>query len=157
MGQYVRLLKMVQTRIPCGIQTGFTVFLRHLMSWTTTLGTRSSLAMFASTATRKRRLHHRRPFRGLVSIRGILPNSEAAQTAAPLSFHPSPFSYLAFSPWIRWTRMSKLFSKFLGFFSSRTLVGVDKVGNRYFARVEEIDGISKSTLNLFFSLASRIH
>ncbi|THU68698.1 hypothetical protein C4D60_Mb08t06600 [Musa balbisiana] len=39
--------------------------------------------------------------------------------------------------------MSKLFSKFLGFFSSRTLVGVDKVGNRYFARVEEIDGISK--------------
>ncbi|RWV77692.1 hypothetical protein GW17_00061445, partial [Ensete ventricosum] len=40
---------------------------------------------------------------------------------------------------------------------SRTLVGVDKVGNRYFTRVEEIDGISKPTLNLFFWLASRIH
>ncbi|URE23560.1 NADH ubiquinone oxidoreductase subunit NDUFA12 [Musa troglodytarum] len=39
--------------------------------------------------------------------------------------------------------MSKLFSKFLGLFSSRTLVGVDKVGNRYFTRVEEIDGIMK--------------
>ncbi|RRT46183.1 hypothetical protein B296_00040117 [Ensete ventricosum] len=91
--------------------------------------------MFASTATRKRRLHtigldpNWRPFRGLFSIRGILPNSEAAQILAPrLWFHPS-----------------------------RTLVGVDKVGNRYFTRVEEIDGISKPTLNLFFSLASRIH
>ncbi|XP_074590968.1 uncharacterized protein LOC141846805 [Curcuma longa] len=39
--------------------------------------------------------------------------------------------------------MSKLFSKFLEFFSSRKLVGVDKVGNRYFTRAEEIDGIVK--------------
>ncbi|WOL16207.1 mimitin, mitochondrial isoform X1 [Canna indica] len=39
--------------------------------------------------------------------------------------------------------MSKLFSKFLGFFSSRTLAGVDKAGNRYFTRVEEIDGLVK--------------
>ncbi|CAL9107832.1 unnamed protein product [Musa textilis] len=39
--------------------------------------------------------------------------------------------------------MSKLFSKFLGLFRSRTLAGVDKVGNRYFTRVEEIDGIMK--------------
>ncbi|KAG6525684.1 hypothetical protein ZIOFF_015650 [Zingiber officinale] len=39
--------------------------------------------------------------------------------------------------------MSKLFSKFLGFFSSRKLVGVDKAGNRYFTRAEEIDGIVK--------------
>uniref|UniRef100_A0A822XN53 NADH dehydrogenase [ubiquinone] 1 alpha subcomplex subunit 12 n=1 Tax=Nelumbo nucifera TaxID=4432 RepID=A0A822XN53_NELNU len=37
--------------------------------------------------------------------------------------------------------MSKLFAKISGFFSSRTLVGVDKAGNRYFTRKEEIDGI----------------
>ncbi|XP_010276106.1 PREDICTED: uncharacterized protein LOC104610939 [Nelumbo nucifera] len=39
--------------------------------------------------------------------------------------------------------MSKLFAKISGFFSSRTLVGVDKAGNRYFTRKEEIDGIMK--------------
>ncbi|KDP39137.1 hypothetical protein JCGZ_00894 [Jatropha curcas] len=39
--------------------------------------------------------------------------------------------------------MSKLFSRISGFFSSRTLVGVDKAGNRYFTRKEEIDGIMK--------------
>ncbi|XP_038972597.1 uncharacterized protein LOC103724162 isoform X4 [Phoenix dactylifera] len=39
--------------------------------------------------------------------------------------------------------MSKMLSKLRGFFSSRTLVGVDKVGNRYFTRKEEIDGATK--------------
>ncbi|XP_065862387.1 uncharacterized protein [Euphorbia lathyris] len=39
--------------------------------------------------------------------------------------------------------MSKLLSRIAGFFSSRTLVGRDKAGNRYFARTEEIDGIMK--------------
>lgn len=39
--------------------------------------------------------------------------------------------------------MSKLFGKIAGFFSNRTLVGVDKAGNRYFFVKEEIDGISK--------------
>ncbi|XP_038903175.1 uncharacterized protein LOC120089839 isoform X3 [Benincasa hispida] len=37
--------------------------------------------------------------------------------------------------------MSKLFGKIAGFFSNRTLVGVDKAGNRYFFVKEEIDGI----------------
>ncbi|KAJ4725102.1 NADH dehydrogenase [ubiquinone] 1 alpha subcomplex subunit 12 [Melia azedarach] len=39
--------------------------------------------------------------------------------------------------------MSKLFARIAGFFSSRTQVGVDKAGNRYFTRTEEIDGIMK--------------
>ncbi|CAA6668697.1 unnamed protein product [Spirodela intermedia] len=39
--------------------------------------------------------------------------------------------------------MSKLFSKVANFFSSRSLVGVDKVGNRYFVRKEEVDGALK--------------
>lgn len=39
--------------------------------------------------------------------------------------------------------MSKLFTRLAGFFSSRTFVGVDKVGNRYFTRKEEVDGILK--------------
>ncbi|MQM15169.1 hypothetical protein Taro_048115 [Colocasia esculenta] len=38
--------------------------------------------------------------------------------------------------------MSKLFSKIANFFSSRMLVGVDKAGNRYFTRMEEIDGVA---------------
>ncbi|XP_060973230.1 uncharacterized protein LOC115694778 isoform X5 [Cannabis sativa] len=37
--------------------------------------------------------------------------------------------------------MSKLFSRVAGFFSNRTKMGVDKAGNRYFARKEEIDGV----------------
>ncbi|KAK3130456.1 hypothetical protein QOZ80_6BG0493690 [Eleusine coracana subsp. coracana] len=37
--------------------------------------------------------------------------------------------------------MSKrLLSRVLGMFQSRTQVGVDKAGNRYFTRVEEVDG-----------------
>lgn len=40
--------------------------------------------------------------------------------------------------------MSKrLLSRLLGMFQSRTQVGVDKVGNRYFTRVEEVDGTMK--------------
>ena len=39
--------------------------------------------------------------------------------------------------------MSKrLVSRLLGMFQSRTQVGVDKAGNRYFTRVEEVDGAS---------------
>ncbi|PPS08477.1 hypothetical protein GOBAR_AA12178 [Gossypium barbadense] len=37
--------------------------------------------------------------------------------------------------------MSKLLSRIAGFFSNRTFIGVDKAGNRYFTRKEEIDGI----------------
>jgi NADH dehydrogenase [ubiquinone] 1 alpha subcomplex assembly factor 2 len=55
--------------------------------------------------------------------------------------------------------MSKLMARIAGYLSNRTLVGVDKVGNRYFTRTEEIDGISKCVsplpvvnLCLFFSL-----
>lgn len=90
MGQYVRLLKMVQTKIPCVIQTGFTVFLRHLISWTTTLGTRSSLAMSASTATRKRRLHHWRPFRGPFFYQGNSPEQRGGAncSSALVPFFP---------------------------------------------------------------------
>uniref|UniRef100_A0A0D2NK48 NADH dehydrogenase [ubiquinone] 1 alpha subcomplex subunit 12 n=1 Tax=Gossypium raimondii TaxID=29730 RepID=A0A0D2NK48_GOSRA len=39
--------------------------------------------------------------------------------------------------------MSKLLSRIAGFFSNRTFIGVDKAGNRYFTRKEEIDGILK--------------
>ncbi|XP_048130965.1 uncharacterized protein LOC115732536 isoform X2 [Rhodamnia argentea] len=39
--------------------------------------------------------------------------------------------------------MSKIFSRIAGLFSNRTLVGMDKTGNRYFTRKEEIDGIVK--------------
>ncbi|KAF5478916.1 hypothetical protein F2P56_005437 [Juglans regia] len=37
--------------------------------------------------------------------------------------------------------MLKLFARIAGYFSNRNLVGVDKAGNRYFTRKEEIDGI----------------
>ncbi|OMO83482.1 NADH:ubiquinone oxidoreductase, 17.2kDa subunit [Corchorus capsularis] len=39
--------------------------------------------------------------------------------------------------------MSKLFARIAGFFSNKTFIGLDKAGNRYFARKEEIDGILK--------------
>ncbi|ONK61022.1 uncharacterized protein A4U43_C08F25280 [Asparagus officinalis] len=39
--------------------------------------------------------------------------------------------------------MAKLLSKLKGFFSLKTLAGVDKAGNRYFTRVEDVDGIMK--------------
>ncbi|GMY31250.1 NADH dehydrogenase [ubiquinone] 1 alpha subcomplex assembly factor 2 isoform X1 [Fagus crenata] len=39
--------------------------------------------------------------------------------------------------------MSKLFARIAGYFSNRSLAGVDKVGNRYFAKTEAIDGLMK--------------
>ncbi|KAM7277764.1 hypothetical protein ACFE04_004898 [Oxalis oulophora] len=39
--------------------------------------------------------------------------------------------------------MSKLFAKLAGLFSNRTPMGVDKAGNRYFIRNQEIDGFIK--------------
>lgn len=49
--------------------------------------------------------------------------------------------------------MSKLFTRLAGFFSSRTFVGVDKVGNRYFTRKEEVDGIRKWVFDPSFALS----
>ena len=45
--------------------------------------------------------------------------------------------------------MSKLFSRIVGYIKNRSLMGMDKAGNQYFVRTEEIDGISKwvSSLN----------
>ncbi|XP_078167008.1 NADH:ubiquinone oxidoreductase, 17.2kDa subunit [Carex rostrata] len=37
----------------------------------------------------------------------------------------------------------KLLSRIMSIFSSRNQVGVDKAGNRYFTRTEEIDGVMK--------------
>ncbi|XP_057461297.1 uncharacterized protein LOC130751686 isoform X3 [Actinidia eriantha] len=37
----------------------------------------------------------------------------------------------------------KLWAKIAGLFGSRSMAGVDKAGNRYFARKEEIDGVMK--------------
>ncbi|XP_058094398.1 uncharacterized protein LOC131240285 [Magnolia sinica] len=37
----------------------------------------------------------------------------------------------------------KLFSRLVGLFSSRTFIGTDRHGNRYFTRNEEVDGILK--------------
>ncbi|KAK6229731.1 NADH dehydrogenase [ubiquinone] 1 alpha subcomplex subunit 12 - like 1 [Theobroma cacao] len=39
--------------------------------------------------------------------------------------------------------MAKLFARIAGYFSNRTFIGIDKAGNRYFTRKEEIDGILK--------------
>ncbi|KAK4355241.1 hypothetical protein RND71_024212 [Anisodus tanguticus] len=39
--------------------------------------------------------------------------------------------------------MSKLWARFAGLFSSKNFVGIDKAGNRYFKRTEELDGIMK--------------
>lgn len=39
--------------------------------------------------------------------------------------------------------MSKVFARILGYFGNRNLVGMDKAGNRYFARHEVIDGVMK--------------
>ena len=50
------------------------------------------------------------------------------------------------------SEMSKLFARIAGYFSNRSLAGVDKVGNRYFAKTEAIDGISKWVSNLNLNL-----
>ncbi|KAL3821050.1 hypothetical protein ACJIZ3_006955 [Penstemon smallii] len=39
--------------------------------------------------------------------------------------------------------MSRLWARMKGLLSSKTLVGMDKTGNRYFARTEPVDGIMK--------------
>lgn len=39
--------------------------------------------------------------------------------------------------------MSRLWARFSGIFINRTFIGIDKSGNRYFTRTEEIDGIMK--------------
>lgn len=39
--------------------------------------------------------------------------------------------------------MSKLWARLAEIFRSRAQVGVDKVGNQYFTRIEEVDGIMK--------------
>ncbi|XP_017980155.1 PREDICTED: uncharacterized protein LOC108662923 [Theobroma cacao] len=39
--------------------------------------------------------------------------------------------------------MSKLFARIAEYFSNRTFIGINKAGNRYFTRKEEIDGILK--------------
>jgi hypothetical protein len=52
--------------------------------------------------------------------------------------------------------MSKrLMSRLLGMFQSRTQVGIDKAGNRYFTRIEEVDGASSCPhpLHAFYLLA----
>ncbi|XP_011620460.1 mimitin, mitochondrial isoform X1 [Amborella trichopoda] len=46
--------------------------------------------------------------------------------------------------------MSKWVSKIKGLFSSRTLAGVDKAGNRYFSRTEQIDGMMKEKRIVIF-------
>ncbi|KAL6553400.1 hypothetical protein OROGR_007242 [Orobanche gracilis] len=39
--------------------------------------------------------------------------------------------------------MSRLWARVAALFSSKTFVGLDKTGNRYFARTEQIDGVMK--------------
>ncbi|XP_020230544.1 NADH dehydrogenase [ubiquinone] 1 alpha subcomplex assembly factor 2 [Cajanus cajan] len=39
--------------------------------------------------------------------------------------------------------MRRLLGKITGFMSNRTMVGVDKTGNKYFTRIEEVDGVMK--------------
>jgi NADH dehydrogenase [ubiquinone] 1 alpha subcomplex assembly factor 2 len=39
--------------------------------------------------------------------------------------------------------MSRLWARFAGLFSSKSFIGVDKTGNKYFSRMEEIDGFVK--------------
>lgn len=45
--------------------------------------------------------------------------------------------------------MSRLWARFSGIFINRTFIGIDKSGNRYFTRTEEIDGISESLHHLY--------
>ncbi|CAN0915635.1 hypothetical protein LINGRAHAP2_LOCUS29231 [Linum grandiflorum] len=46
--------------------------------------------------------------------------------------------------------MSKLFARISGYFSNRALAGVDKAGNRYFSRIEEVDGVTKEKRFVIF-------
>lgn len=49
--------------------------------------------------------------------------------------------------------MSRLWARFAGLFSSKSFIGVDKTGNKYFSRMEEIDGLGE-LLNFFGFLLS---
>lgn len=51
--------------------------------------------------------------------------------------------------------MSKLLSRIAGFFRSGAMVGIDKAGNRYFTRKEEVDGISKWVPQSFLLVAEK--
>jgi len=47
--------------------------------------------------------------------------------------------------------MSRLWARFAGLFSSKSFIGVDKTGNKYFSRMEEIDGFGEyCSSNLLF-------
>ncbi|KAJ6393734.1 hypothetical protein OIU77_023047 [Salix suchowensis] len=46
--------------------------------------------------------------------------------------------------------MSKLLARIAGYLSNRTLVGVDKLGNRYYTKTEQIDGIMKEKRCVIF-------
>ncbi|CAN1242960.1 hypothetical protein LINPERPRIM_LOCUS5517 [Linum perenne] len=46
--------------------------------------------------------------------------------------------------------MSKLFARISGYFSNRALAGVDRAGNRYFSRIEEVDGVTKEKRFVIF-------
>ncbi|KAL8144311.1 hypothetical protein V2J09_017343 [Rumex salicifolius] len=48
--------------------------------------------------------------------------------------------------------MSKFFAKIAGFFSNRTLMGVDKAGNHYFTRNEVMDGVTKEKRWVIFKV-----
>ncbi|CAA7025319.1 unnamed protein product [Microthlaspi erraticum] len=39
--------------------------------------------------------------------------------------------------------MSRIWARVVGLFSSKSFIGVDKTGNKYFSRMEEIDGLVK--------------
>jgi len=53
-----------------------------------------------------------------------------------------PFNTFEFYA-IFFKKMRRLLGKISGFLSNRTMVGVDKTGNKYFTRNEEVDGIVK--------------
>ncbi|XP_057795314.1 uncharacterized protein LOC131011565 [Salvia miltiorrhiza] len=46
--------------------------------------------------------------------------------------------------------MSRLWARVVGLFSNRAFVGMDKTGNRYFTKTEEIDGIMKEKRLVIF-------
>lgn len=39
--------------------------------------------------------------------------------------------------------MSRIWARVAGLFSSKSFIGVDKTGNKYFSRMEEIDGLGE--------------
>lgn len=45
--------------------------------------------------------------------------------------------------------MSRLWARFAGLFSSKSLIGADKTGNKYFSRMEEIDGLGEYCSSIF--------